>query len=123
MAGSDKDIAKSDCPAPHGLGRKAFLSTLGGGAVASAVVFSDALPIALVILGVILTVTLGVVAVALLVKGDERTPFERLMCLLGMLLGDRTGMVLFMQQSTTDIHEALPPTLAAIEIEVEDRSA
>ncbi|MBT2227021.1 hypothetical protein [Nonomuraea sp. NEAU-A123] len=106
-ANGDETPAENDCPVPRRPRGRTLYSTIGGGAAATAIFFGGALPITLLVIGVVLIAVLGIVAFALLGRGDERTPFERLMFLLGLLFGDPSGMVLDMQrtgQARQDIH-------------------
>lgn len=99
--------AENDCPVPRRPRGRTLYSTVGGGAAATAVFFGGALPITLLVIGVVLIAVLVIVAFALLGRGDERTPFERLMFLLGLLFGDPSGMLLDMRrasQGRQDIH-------------------
>ncbi|WP_433517290.1 hypothetical protein ACQP2T_18120 [Nonomuraea sp. CA-143628] len=87
----------------------------------TAVFFGGALPIALLVVGVALMVILGIVACALLGRGDDRTPFERLMFLLGLLLGDPSGMLLDMHR-TGHITRIRAP-LSAVESPAKDEAS
>ncbi|MGP3920561.1 hypothetical protein [Nonomuraea sp. 10N515B] len=66
---------------------KAAATVVGGGTVVTALIASGVIPLAVVILGIIMAGVLTVVAIVVLKDDGESTRFDRLMCLLGMLLG------------------------------------
>ncbi|MGR6915684.1 hypothetical protein ACU635_15685 [[Actinomadura] parvosata] len=72
---------------------RGILGPIGGGAAVTALLVSGVLPVALLIIAMTLLTVLGIVAFALLGRGDERTPFERLMFLLCLIIGDRSGLL------------------------------
>lgn len=59
----------------------------GGGTAVTTLIISGALPLALMILGIIMVGIFAVVAIVVLKDDGKSTRFDRLMCLLGMLFG------------------------------------